>query len=153
MHQLEGLGPVVQPGALREGEREGVDGRHQEVETEGPEGEKGEEAERLSDGGLALLDLIRADIDILQADGCCVVREPGVGDDDGSEAVHAKDGADARKDKRRDEVRGDEGFRRVEEAGCGNAPSLVGEELHIFGEVDDDVWQGGDTGQGCYNLI
>lgn len=58
MHNLERLRPVVQPGVCLEGEHEGVDGGGQEVKAQGPEGKVGKEAERLANGGFALLNLV-----------------------------------------------------------------------------------------------
>ena len=78
MHKLKGPRPAMQPGSLFEGEHEGVYRGDQEVKAQRPKCEVGEEAERLADGGLALLDLVRADIDIFQSDGRSIGCEPAV---------------------------------------------------------------------------
>lgn len=89
----------MQPCALLEGKHEGVHAREKEVKPQGPEGKVSEEAERLADSGFTLLDLIGIDVDVLQAECCCIGCKPGVGYDNGREAVYAEQCSDACQDE------------------------------------------------------
>lgn len=135
VHELQPLGPVVQPCSLSEGVHEAMYTRDQEIEAERPECEECEETERLADSTASLGDCVGSQIQVLEGNIYDVPREIGIGCDDGSEGVYAQDETDAGQHEWRDEVRSNEGVFRIEAGLWVNAPGCVRKELHcVVGE-------------------